>query len=79
MVVVEVLLMVVFESGRPIPRVAQDLGVSSEAVRKQVRRAEIDACKREGLTIDKREELKRPRAEVFELRRANAREAAVRP
>ncbi len=60
----------VFESGRPIAHVARDLGVSAEALRKRVRRAEVDAGKREGLSTDEREELKRLRAEVFELRRA---------
>ena len=42
----------VFESGRPIAHVARDLGVSAEALRKRVRRAEVDAGKREGLTTD---------------------------
>jgi len=69
----------VFESGRPIAHVARDLGVSAEALRKRVRRAEVDAGKREGLTTDEREKLKRLRAEVFELRRANSilKEASV--
>jgi transposase len=62
----------VFESGRPIAHVARDLGVSAEALRKRVRRAEVDAGRREGLTTDEREELKRLRGEVFELRRANS-------
>jgi transposase len=68
-----------FESGRPIAHVARDLGVSAEALRKRVRRAEFDAGKREGLMTDEREELKRLRAEVFELRRANSilKEASV--
>ena len=37
----------VFESGRPIAHVARDLGVSAEVLRKRVRRAEVDAGKRE--------------------------------
>jgi len=69
----------VFESGRPISQVARDLGVGSEALRKRVRRAEVDVGNREGLTTDEREELERLRCEVFELRRANSilKEASV--
>lgn len=69
----------VFESARPIAHVAKDLGVSAEALRKRVRRAEVDAGKREGLSTDEREELKRLRKENFELRRANSilKEASV--
>jgi transposase len=62
----------VFESGRPIAHVAADLGVHPEALRKRVRQTEADAGKRaELLTSSEREELKRLRGEVRELRRAN--------
>lgn len=62
----------VFESGRLIAHLARDLGVPAEALRNGVRRAEVDAGKRDGLSTDEREELKRLRAEVFQLRRANS-------
>jgi len=60
-----------FESGRPIAQIARDLGVPPEALRKRVRRAEIDAGRREGLTGEEREEIRKPRREVHHLRRAN--------
>jgi transposase len=63
----------VFESGRPIAHVARDLGVHKEALRGWVRRAEADSGRRRDLlTSEEREELKRLRKEVAELRRANA-------
>ena len=67
------------EGERPIAHIAQDLGIGAETLRKHVRRAQVDASKREGLTIDEREELKRLRRENFELRRANTivKEASV--
>jgi transposase len=63
---------VVIESGRPIAHVARDLGVPPETLRRYVRRLEAD----EGLRLDRpsseeREEIKRLRREVYELRRAN--------
>jgi len=63
----------VFESGRPVRQVARDLGVHHEALRIRVRQAEADTgCWRDLLTSEEREELKRLRKEVAELRRANA-------
>ena len=63
----------VFESGRPIAHVARDLGIHKEALRHWVRQAEADTGRRrELLTTDERDELKRLRKEVAELKRANA-------
>ena len=62
----------VFESKRPIARVAADLGVGAEALRKRVRRAEADSGQRTDiLTSEEREEIKKLRKENYELRRAN--------
>ncbi len=61
----------VFESGRPIAQVAADLGMHPEALRKRVRQAEIDSGRRDGLTSEEHEEIKKLRRENFELRRAN--------
>lgn len=62
----------VFESGRPIAHVAQDLGVHKEALRSWVREAEADTGRRRDvLTSDEREELKRLRRENVDLRKAN--------
>ena len=61
----------VFESGRPIAHVAADLGIPAETLRKYVRRVEVDSGRREGLSSEEREEIKKLRREVFDLRRAN--------
>jgi transposase len=62
----------VFESGLPIARVAADLGVHPEALRKRVRQAEADSGKRADLlSSQEREEIRKLRNENKQLRRAN--------
>ena len=60
------------ESGRPIAHVARDIGLSAGTLRKRVRQTETDQGLRPGLpSSEEREEIKKLRKEVFELRRAN--------
>jgi len=55
-----------------IESVASKLGIgSAETLRKWIRRSEIDAGKRPGVTADESAEMRKLRAEVRELRRAN--------
>ena len=54
-----------------ITSIAEKFGVSSETLRKWVRRAETDDGFRPGLTTDERERLKGLERENRELRRAN--------
>jgi transposase len=60
------------ESDRPIAHIAADLGINSEVLRKRVRQAEADVgLRKDLLTREEREEIRRLRKENFELRRAN--------
>ena len=56
------------ESGKSLREVADDLGVSTNALREWAKRADIEAGTREGLRHDEREELKRLRRENKILR-----------
>ena len=58
----------VSDEKRPIPKIARDLGVSPETLRKWFNQAAIDAGEREGHTTKEREELRRLRREVKVLR-----------
>jgi len=50
-------------SGKPIAQVARDLGVSGQTLHTWIKQSDVDAGKREGLTTEEREELRRLRRE----------------
>jgi transposase-like protein len=50
-------------SGKPIAQVARDLRVSSQTLHTWIKQADVDAGKREGLSTEEREELRRLRRE----------------
>ncbi len=62
----------VLSSGRPIAQIADELGINRETLRTWVRQAQADRGQRADLlSTDERQELKRLRKELAELRRAN--------
>ncbi len=54
-----------------ITSIASKSGMTAETLRKWVRQAEVDAGRRTGVTVEESAEVRRLRAEVRELRRAN--------
>jgi len=56
------------EEKYPVSKIARDLGVSAETLRKRVNQAQIDAGERDGLTTEGKEEMHRLRREVKVLR-----------
>ena len=55
-------------SNRSIPKIAEELGIAGESLRRWIRQHEIDEGEREGLTTDEREEFSKLRREVRTLK-----------
>jgi transposase len=51
-------------SGRPIPQLAKELGVSPQSLRNWAKQLDVDDGKADGLSSSEREELRRLRREV---------------
>ncbi len=56
------------EERYPVAKIARDLDVSAETLRKWVNQAQIDAGERDGLPTEEREELRRLRKDVKVLK-----------
>jgi transposase len=54
-------------SGKTVPQLASELGVSPQSLRNWARQIDVDEGKAEGLSSDEREELRRLRREVRTL------------
>jgi transposase len=54
-------------TGKPVSQVAKDLGVSDQTLFNWRRQAQIDEGKRDGLSTEERDELRRLRKEVRKL------------
>jgi transposase len=56
-------------SGRGLKKIAEELGISQESLRRWDRQVDLDAGRRtDGLTSEEREELRKLRCEVWVLR-----------